>query len=76
MIVNKKKYTLEEIDRLLQTQVRFWRYDNREDVYVNKWTISNHGSFGFFPQGSNKPEYDTKEEAIKAFKEHLISKYT
>lgn len=68
-----KKYTHEKIDSLIKTQVRYWRYDNREDVMMNCWTVSNHGDFGFFPNGHYKPEFKTKEEAEKAFREHLLS---
>jgi hypothetical protein len=54
-----------KIEKLIKTQVRFKRYDKVEDVYINKWTISNHGSFGFYPQGSYKPFYDTKKKQKK-----------
>lgn len=67
------KYTKERIEQLVKSQVRFWRYDASEDVYMNCWTVSNHGSFGFFPNKGYKPEFQTKEEAVKAFRAHLES---
>lgn len=67
------KYSKERIEQLIKSQVRYWRYDAREDVYVNCWTVSNHGDFGFFPNGAYKPEFKTKEEAEKAFRSHLES---
>lgn len=67
------KRTPEQIERLIKSQVRFWKYDNREDVMVNKWTVANHGDFGFYPNGIFKPEFDTKEQAEEEFKKHLMS---
>jgi hypothetical protein len=66
-----RKYTKERIEELVTSQVRFKRYDAVEDVYVNKWTVSSHQSFGIYP----KPEYDTKEEAQEFFRSHLLKHY-
>lgn len=62
--------TEEKINSLVKTQVRFWRYDASEDVYMNCWTISNHRNFGI----AEKPQFTTQKEAQDWFKKHLHEK--
>lgn len=62
---------MEQIEKLVKTQVRYWKYDAYEDVYMNCWTISNHNDFGIYP----KPEFKTEKLAKDFFRQHLITNY-
>jgi hypothetical protein len=71
MSITKKKYTDEEIEHLVKTQVIYWRYDNYEDVYMNCWTVSGHKQWGIYP----RPEFPTKEYGQNWFREYLKKHY-
>jgi hypothetical protein len=70
-----KKYSKERIEQIVKGRVNFWKWDKSEGVFVNCWTISNHGQYNFYPQFGYKPQYKTRQEATDAFRKHLMENF-
>ncbi len=69
--MNKKKYSKEEIEKIIDRDVHYWRWDKTEGVYMNCWSIQNSRQWGY----GSKPAFVSREEAKAAFRGFLYKHY-
>jgi hypothetical protein len=68
---NRNEEILRKIEQKISVEIFFWRYDKREDVYINKWSISNNQQLGI----QYRPEFETKKEAEDFLRSYLLERW-